>query len=669
MDGLPPELLKYACPRQGNTRPALGMNPLLQPLATFFTHLLSSGTAPEAWAATLVTVIFKKGDPSQWSNYRPVAMVPLLAKVYTILLNSRLVAWAEAAGVRVPAQTGFRPRHATTHHAFVLQHLVEKYKRRGKRLFCCFVDLAKAYDSVPRDLLWQRLHDVGVRGRMLHAIKGLYDVGVDMHIKGAGGTLDPIHTSVGVKQGCPLSPTLFGLFIDGLQHHVTSTCPDVGPALNAAPDTRLSLLIYADDTAILADSAEELQRLVTSVDTWCCAHGMTISIVKSEVMVFNCRAPEQLVNLSVQGQRLPVCRLFKYLGVWFHFQKGAAHNVQKAAARGKFAIACMHRKLSDLDVGSNVNLTLKLYNSLVMPAMLYGCEVWGASMLRCMTPAESTAPLEKVHRNAIKFTLKMRSRTKAWVAFREAGMYPLQYTCLHRMLAFLDAVLDLDDGEYVKIAMLDCIADAQIAGVKNWFSKLRKLLTHVNGGTAPTDALQPDGVVDVDMCLTLWRRHHHTTVWGNLAADPRTAPSKDVSLACYSAWFAVPFDGTDQCWRPAPCITADNIPYSHLISLIKLRTNSHSLNIEMLRHARPRVPRSSRTCPWCRTPGALHDERHCVFECPHLAPLRLRYPGLFGPGTESRDMRMLFTDERLVAPLASFVHRWPDDTDWAQLSE
>jgi hypothetical protein len=72
---------------------------------------------------------------------------------------------------------------------------------------------------------------------------------------------------VGVKQGCPLLPTLFGLYIDGLQHHVASTCPHAGsPTLHSAPDVRLSLLIYADDTAILANSAEELQQLLTSVD-------------------------------------------------------------------------------------------------------------------------------------------------------------------------------------------------------------------------------------------------------------------------------------------------------------------------------------------------------------------------------------------------------------------
>jgi hypothetical protein len=102
-----------------------------------------------------------------------------------------------------------------------------------------------------------------------------------MHIKTAEGTLDPVRTSVGVKQGCPLSPTLFGMYIDGLQHHVASTCPNAGPALYSAPDARLSLLIYADDTAVLANSAEELQHLLYSYSpVWmaeCCSHGMTAS--------------------------------------------------------------------------------------------------------------------------------------------------------------------------------------------------------------------------------------------------------------------------------------------------------------------------------------------------------------------------------------------------------
>jgi hypothetical protein len=231
------------------------------------------------------------------------------------------------------------------------------------------------------------------------------------------------------------------------------------------------------------------------------------------------------------------------------------------------------------------------------------------------------------------------------------------------MLAFLDSVLALDDGEYAKIAMLDCIVDAGSSGTNNWFSKLSELLTHVHGGTLPVDALHTDGSVNVDKCLNLWRKHQHTTVWGNLSTDPRTAPGDDVTLCTYHAWFAEPIDLQHSHWRPASCIRATNIPYSQLISLIKLRTNSHHLDIERLRHARPRVPRSRRACPWCRAPNALHDELHCTLECPHLSNTRLRYPALFGADQVGTDMRTLFTAEHLAAPLASFVHSFPAKTD------
>jgi hypothetical protein len=107
------------------------------------------------------------------------------------------------------------------------------------------------------------------------------------------------------------------------------------------------------------------------------------------------------------------------------------------------------------------------------------------------------------------------------------------------------------------------------------------------------------------------RKHQHTTVWGNLSTDgARTAPGDDVTLCTY-------IDLQHSHFRPASCIQATNIPYSQLISLIKLSTNSHHLDIEHLRHARPRVPRSRRACPWGRAPNALHDELHCTLECPH----------------------------------------------------
>jgi hypothetical protein len=263
---------------------------------------------------------------------------------------------------------------------------------------------------------------------------------------------------------------------------------------------------------------------------------------------------------------------------------------------------------------------------------------------------------EMVHRNFVKFTLRMRSKTKAWVAFREAGMFPLQYTCMHRMLTFLDSVMGMADGEYTKVAMMDCIARAN-AGSRNWFSHLRGLLNQCAGGIVPSSAMHPDGtVVNVQECLRIWRQHHYNTVWGNLHPNPRTAPSDNITLCTYHAYFATPLPEGGDAWTCAPCIAANNIPYHHLISLINMRTNSHNLNIERMRHLRPRVPRAARACPWCRAPGVVQDELHCILECSHFSHKRLQYPRLFGPGIAAPDMRMLFSDRGLTGPLASFVH-------------
>jgi hypothetical protein len=106
------------------------------------------------------------------------------------------------------------------------------------------------------------------------------------------------------------------------------------------------------------------------------------------------------------------------------------------------------------------------------------------------------------------------------------------------------------------------------------------------------------GRVEIDMCMTRWRDFYHRTVWTGLAVDPRTAPTDGVTTVgapIMHAWFAsdsVPTDGSH--WKPAPCITAPNTPYPHLINLIKLRTSNHKLAIQQLRQVYPIIPRASR---------------------------------------------------------------------------
>ena len=117
---------------------------------------------------------------------------------------------------------------------------------------------------------------------MLAAIQSLYDGGtMSMKISGKSGASGT--AQVGVRQGCPLSPTLFGIFFDDLDGQLQTDCPLAGVECRGI---RVPSLFYADDVALLSASAEGLQQLLDSMQGFCMANGLTISVPKTEVVVF-----------------------------------------------------------------------------------------------------------------------------------------------------------------------------------------------------------------------------------------------------------------------------------------------------------------------------------------------------------------------------------------------
>jgi hypothetical protein len=142
---------------------------------------------------------------------------------------------------------------------------------------------------------------------------------------------------------------------------------------------------------------------------------------------------------------------------------------------------------------------------------------------------------------------------------------------------------------------------------------------------------------------------------------PRTARSEIVTLVTYNSSML----------DVAPCITTEKISYSALIRLMKLGTSWHHLNACTTQgpafpdHAAGHVPGAAPLEPCITSWGTPEcSAEHFTLECPHHSQTRLRYPTLFGPGTETRDMRTLLTDERMAAPLAApFVHSLPAVTN------
>ncbi len=199
------------------------------------------------------------------SNYRGITVGPVFAKLFAMIIERRLASWAEVHGVKARGQVGFRKNYRTTDNVFVLRPLIDKQKKArqegggGGKLYCCFVDFK---NTVPRALLWQVLEDLGVQGRLLDIIKSMY-AHECAAVRTSEGLSEIFRCFVKVKQGCPLSPTLFGLYVDGLEKHLLETNGTDAPELggNLAP-----LLLYADDLILMSTSPEGLQRQLDSVN-------------------------------------------------------------------------------------------------------------------------------------------------------------------------------------------------------------------------------------------------------------------------------------------------------------------------------------------------------------------------------------------------------------------
>ena len=161
-DSIPNEFLKHA-----------GME--FQTLLTsLYNKILDSGQFPNGWNKGRISLIHKRGSRDTLVNYRPLTVIVSLSGLYSRVLNGRLAKVVETHKLLGEVQNGFRKGRSSSDNSFILDTILWKSKAKNKKVFLAFFDVSKAYDSVNRSILWQKMSGLGFGGKYLQTIKSVY---------------------------------------------------------------------------------------------------------------------------------------------------------------------------------------------------------------------------------------------------------------------------------------------------------------------------------------------------------------------------------------------------------------------------------------------------------------------------------------------------------------
>jgi hypothetical protein len=198
------------------------------PLHIVFNKLLQQGYSA-GLSTGIIHALHKGGDALQFENYKGITVGLVLAKVFAMILKGWLSTWAKEKGLRAKGQASFRKDFHTTDNLYILRTLIEQSTHKHKKVYWCFVDFRKAFDIVPRDLLWKVLAEMGIVGRFVQCLQSMYSQDSVRVMHPTEGLSARFSCGIGVKQGCPLSPMLFGLYLDGLEKHLDALDGDNPP--------------------------------------------------------------------------------------------------------------------------------------------------------------------------------------------------------------------------------------------------------------------------------------------------------------------------------------------------------------------------------------------------------------------------------------------------------
>ncbi len=329
-------------------------------LTELFNKIWKTSRIPQDWRkSTLVPIYKNKGDAQDCANYRGIKLISHTMKLWERVIEQRLRACTSIS----ENQFGFMPGRSTIEAIHLLRQMMEFYRARKKDLHMVFIDLEKAYDKVPRDVLWWAMLKKGIPRRYIDLVKDMYR-GVSTNVRTCDGLTKDFPISIGLHQGSALSPFLFALVIDEVTRPIQEEVP--------------WCMLFADDIVLVDETRTGVNAKLEQWRQRLESRGFKLSRSKTEYL--ECRFGSQVGTndgvVRLDGKDLTMSDCFKYLGSIIQkngdIDQDVAHRIKSGWVKWRAATGVL------CDRSIPLKLKGKFYRTAIRPVLLYGTECWAS---------------------------------------------------------------------------------------------------------------------------------------------------------------------------------------------------------------------------------------------------------------------------------------------------
>lgn len=503
IDGIQAEHLKY------------GGHKITFYLCKLFCGIIKCGMIPTEWKKGIIVPIYKGDNKIKNSpdSYRPVSLLSCLLKVFEKILHNR-ISDAIISEIRFPnpQQQGFQKDLSCITAGFNLQETISHYIDHGSSVYVAFLDSKKAYDTVWRKALMVKLYKLGLNGKIWKIIDDCH-IGNESTVAVNGTMSQWFEIKQGVRQGGVLSGFLYCVFINDLLNCLESVSSNFG--VYNVKSTNPTL---ADDIACLSSSPTSLQKMLNVAFKYSCLWRFSFNAQKSSVVIFGKGRPPTQQTWKLGDDEILINDSYKHLGIIQHSRFKTIDRTTDSCNKGRKAYFAIR---NDLSHNTNPLTLVKLYRKIVLPTVLYGCELWNN------LKQTDFQILNKFQHFVTKDIQGMKISTRSDMCESMIGLHPIISEIDKRKLVFFGKLCKLDTNSLSKNIFLFRLYDLLQGDIKQFsgflkdiyeilikYNLLQYLRSFVEVGQFP-------GKKDWKYIVKQSIHHQHTEEWRNrMEADP-----------------------------------------------------------------------------------------------------------------------------------------------------